>query len=101
MATPARPARRRLDHIDAMRPIKQVGVVSSHAILFFAAATATVSSGAVLLLSHVSREGFFFISACMLAYTYEDLGLTNLAGLRHFYRRRLRGRNQWRYFVCI
>ena len=58
-----------------MRPIKQVGVVSSHAILFFAAATATVSSGAALLLSHVSREGFFFISACMLAYTYEDLHL--------------------------
>ena len=24
----------------------------------------------------------------MLAYTYEDLSLTNLAGLRHFYRRR-------------
>jgi hypothetical protein len=36
MATPARPARRRLDHIDAMRPIKQVGVVGSHAIIFFA-----------------------------------------------------------------
>ena len=75
-----------------MRPIKQVGVVGSHAILFFAAATATVSSGAVLLLSHVSREGFFFISACMLAYTYADLGLTNLGGLRHFY---------WRRFLAV
>jgi peptidoglycan/LPS O-acetylase OafA/YrhL len=92
MTTPARPARRRLDQIDAMRPIKQVGVVGSHAILFFAAATASVSSGAVLLLSHVSREGFFFISACMLAYTYADLSLTNLGGLRHFY---------WRRFLAV
>ena len=68
-----------------MRPIKQVGVVGSHAILFFAAATATVSSGAAVLLSHVSREGFFFISACMLTYAYADL---NLGGLGRFYWRR-------------
>ena len=75
-----------------MRPIKQVGVVSSHAIVFFAAATATVSSGAAILLTHVSREGFFFVSACMLVYTYKELSLTNLAGLRHFY---------WRRFLAV
>ena len=75
-----------------MRPIKQVGVVSSHAIVFFAAAAATVSSGAAILLSHVSREGFFFISACMLVYTYKELSLTNFAGLRHFY---------WRRFLAV
>ena len=75
-----------------MRPIKQVGVVSSHAIVFFAAATATVSSGAAILLSHVSREGFFFISACMLVYVYKELRLTDLAGLRHFY---------WRRFLAV
>jgi peptidoglycan/LPS O-acetylase OafA/YrhL len=92
MTTPARPARRRLDHIDAMRPVKQVGVVSTHAILYFAPVAAAVSSGAALLLLHVSREGFFFISACMLAYAYEDLSLTNLAGLRHFY---------WRRFLAV
>jgi peptidoglycan/LPS O-acetylase OafA/YrhL len=75
-----------------MRPIKQVGVVSSHAIVFFAAATATVSSGAAILLSHVSREGFFFISACMLVYAYKELSLTDFAGLRHFY---------WRRFLAV
>jgi hypothetical protein len=37
-----------------------------------------MGSGATLLL-HVSREGFFFISACMLTYAYADL---NRAGLR-------------------
>jgi peptidoglycan/LPS O-acetylase OafA/YrhL len=72
-----------------MRPIKQVGVLGSHAIAFFALAAAPVGAGAALLLTHVSREGFFFISACMLAYAYADLSLTNLAGLRHFYGRRL------------
>jgi peptidoglycan/LPS O-acetylase OafA/YrhL len=75
-----------------MRPIKQAGVISTHAILYFAPAAATVSSGAALLLLHVSREGFFFISACMLAYAYADLSLTDRAGLRHFY---------WRRFLAV
>jgi peptidoglycan/LPS O-acetylase OafA/YrhL len=83
--------RRRLDHIDAIRPIKQVGVVSTHSMVFFASAAA-VSVGAVLLLTHVSREGFFFISACMLAYSYKNLRLTDLAGLGHFY---------WRRFLSV
>ena len=59
--------------------------------VFFAPAAA-VSVGAVLLLTHVSREGFFFISACMLAYSYKNLRLTDLAGLRHFY---------WRRFLAV
>ena len=79
-------AGRRLDQVDAMRPIKQAGVISTHSILYFAPAAASVGSGAALLLLHVSREGFFFISACMLTYAYADLGL---AGLRRFYWRRL------------
>jgi peptidoglycan/LPS O-acetylase OafA/YrhL len=79
-------ARRRLDQVDAMRPIKQAGVVSTHCILYFAPAAASVSSGAALLLLHVSREGFFFISACMLTYAYADIGR---AGLRRFYGRRV------------
>jgi len=37
----------------------------------------------------VSREGFFFISACMLTYAYADL---NLGGLRRFY---------WRRFISV
>ncbi len=78
-------AGRRLDQVDAMRPIKQAGVISTHSILFFAPAAASVGSGAALLLLHVSREGFFFISACMLTYAYADL---RPAGLRRFYGRR-------------
>jgi peptidoglycan/LPS O-acetylase OafA/YrhL len=82
-------ARRRLDQVDAMRPIKQAGVVSTHSILYFAPAAASVGSGAALLLLHVSREGFFFISACMLTYAYANLHLRDWAGLRRFYRRRM------------
>jgi peptidoglycan/LPS O-acetylase OafA/YrhL len=82
-------ARRRLDQVDAMRPVKQAGVVSTHSILYFAPAAASVGSGAALLLLHVSREGFFFISACMLTYAYTDLRLSDGAGLRRYYRRRI------------
>jgi peptidoglycan/LPS O-acetylase OafA/YrhL len=81
--------RRRLDHIDAMRPIKQAGVVTTHSVIYFAPAAASTASGAALLLLHASREGFFFISACMLAYSYAELKLTDLAGLRRFYWRRV------------
>ncbi len=82
-------ARRRLDHVDAMRPVKQAGVISTHAILYFAPAAASAGPGAALLLLHVSREGFFFISACMLTYAYADL---NRAGMRRFY---------WRRFLSV
>ncbi len=78
-------ARRRLDQVDAMRPIKQAGVISTHSILYFAPAAASVGSGAALLLLHVSREGFFFVSACMLTYAYADL---HRSGLRRYYGRR-------------
>jgi peptidoglycan/LPS O-acetylase OafA/YrhL len=78
--------RRRLDHIDAMRPIKQAGVLTNHTILAFTVASPAVSS--VLLLLHVSREGFFFVSACMLAYAYRDLDLRSFSALRTFYKRR-------------
>jgi peptidoglycan/LPS O-acetylase OafA/YrhL len=82
-------ARRRLGHVDAMRPVKQAGVVSTHAVLYLAPAAASLSSGAALLLLHVSREGFFFISACMLTYAYAGL---DRAGLRRFY---------WRRFLSV
>jgi peptidoglycan/LPS O-acetylase OafA/YrhL len=84
-----RPNGRRLDQVDAMRPVKQAGVVSTHSVLYFAPAAASVGSGAALLLLHVSREGFFFISACMLTYAYAGLNLKDWAGLRRFYRRRI------------
>jgi len=81
--------RRRLDQVDAMRPIKQAGVISTHSVQYFAPAAAVIASNAALLLLHVSREGFFFISACMLAYAYADM---RVAGLRRFY---------WRRFVAV
>ena len=81
--------RQRLDQIDAMRPLKQVGVVSTHTIITFAPATAAVLSNATLLLLHVSREVFFFISACMLTYAYTGL---KRDGWRTFY---------WRRFVSV
>ena len=69
-----------------MRPVKQAGVISTHTLVNFAPAAASVSSGAVLLLLHVSRLGFFFVSSCMLTYTYRDL---RWRGLPRFYWRRL------------
>jgi peptidoglycan/LPS O-acetylase OafA/YrhL len=81
---PVRGTRRRLDHIDAMRPVKQVGVVSTHTLLFFAPLTAAVAVGASLQLLHVTREAFLFVSACMLTYSVRDLGIDH----RTFWRRR-------------
>jgi peptidoglycan/LPS O-acetylase OafA/YrhL len=68
-----------------MRPVKQAGVVSTHVLLYFAPVSAGFASGAALMLLHVSREAFFFISACMLTYAYTDL---RRDGLRRFYQRR-------------
>ena len=80
---------RRLDQVDATRPVKQAGVISTHVLLFFAPAGTGLATGALLTLLHVSRDAFFFISACMLAYAYADL---NRAGLPRFY---------WRRFVSV
>jgi peptidoglycan/LPS O-acetylase OafA/YrhL len=77
--------RQRLDQVDAMRPLKQVGVVATHVLIFFAPSWGYVTANAALLLLHVAREAFFFISACMLTYAYMDLRRT---GLRRFYWRR-------------
>ncbi|MGH9099785.1 MAG: acyltransferase family protein, partial [Acidimicrobiales bacterium] len=74
----------RLDHVDAMRPVKQAGVVSTHSLLFFASG-AGISVGGCLMLLHVTREAFLFISACMLTYSYSDL---HRIGYKYFYRRR-------------
>jgi peptidoglycan/LPS O-acetylase OafA/YrhL len=78
------PPRGRLEHVDAMRPVKQLGVISTHSLLFFAPASGFV--GAALMLLHASREGFLFVSACLLTYRYYDLAWSDLA---RFWRRRL------------
>jgi peptidoglycan/LPS O-acetylase OafA/YrhL len=84
-AQPVRGTRKRLDHIDAMRPVKQAGVVSTHTLLVFAPVAAGLAAGASLQLLHVTREAFLFVSACMLAYSVRDL-----RGINHatFWRRR-------------
>jgi peptidoglycan/LPS O-acetylase OafA/YrhL len=81
---PSSEKRLRLDHVDAMRPIKQAGVVSTHTLLFFAPVASLAVTGSLMLL-HVTRESFLFISACMLTYSYAAL---ERSGYLHFYRRR-------------
>lgn len=88
-ASPTAPAtgrrkKPRLDHVDAMRPVKQAGVVSTHSLIFFAPG-ALAAVGGCLMLLHVTREAFLFISACMLTYGYYDM---ERIGFRYFYRRR-------------
>jgi peptidoglycan/LPS O-acetylase OafA/YrhL len=79
------PAVIRLDHIDAMRPLKQAGVITTHSLQYLVPA-ANVTAGGVALLTHVTREAFLFISACMATYAYRHLRSGDLG---RFYRRRL------------
>jgi peptidoglycan/LPS O-acetylase OafA/YrhL len=81
--------RRRLDQVDSMRPVKQAVVISTHVLMYFTPAGAGASAGALLDLTHVSREGFFFVSACMLTYAYRDMKRSDL---RRFY---------WRRFIAV
>ena len=78
-ATPAPGTRKRLEHIDAMRPIKQAAVISTHALIFFAPIGANVVATGVIMLTRFSRDAFLFVSACMLAYSYRDALRINLA----------------------
>lgn len=83
-AQPPASKKQRLEHVDAMRPIKQLGVVANHALIFFAPGASLLASCSILLL-HVTREAFIFISACMLTYAYPRLARTDL---KRFYSRR-------------
>jgi hypothetical protein len=47
-----------------MRPVKQLGVVSTHSLRNLAPA-ASLGVGASLMLTHVTRSAFMFISAAM------------------------------------
>jgi hypothetical protein len=78
-------ARPRLHHVDAMRPVKQLGVVGTHSLAFFAPA-AGYAVGASVMVTHVTRFAFMFISAAMLVYAYPRL---DRPGLKVFWRRRL------------
>lgn len=84
-ATAPKATKPRLTHVDAMRPVKQWGVVTTHSLLAFCPAGIAAEGGALTLL-HVTREMFLFISACMLVYAYPQLRRRDLG---RFYRRRL------------
>jgi peptidoglycan/LPS O-acetylase OafA/YrhL len=69
---PVKGTRKRLDHIDAMRPVKQAAVISTHALIYFSPVSAGLLTIDGLVLTHFSREAFLFVSACMLAFSYRD-----------------------------
>ena len=71
-ATPPTGTRRRLDHIDAMRPVKQAAVVSTHALIFFAPLATNTTVVGLIMLTRFSRDAFLFVSACMLTYSYRS-----------------------------
>jgi peptidoglycan/LPS O-acetylase OafA/YrhL len=84
-ASPVAGTRKRLDHIDAMRPIKQAAVISTHALIFFAPLATSTAVVGLVMVTRFSREAFLFVSACMLAYSYKD---TKKVALNHYVRRR-------------
>ena len=68
-----------------MRPVKQVGVVTTHSLIAFAPLGTGVAVGSALMLTHATREAFLFVSACMLAYSVREFERVDL---RLFWRRR-------------
>ncbi|HEV3268185.1 MAG TPA: acyltransferase, partial [Acidimicrobiales bacterium] len=77
--------RQRLDHVDAMRPIKQTAVISTHALLFFSPLSTSLLASGLLTLTHFSRDAFLFVSACMLAYSYRN---SETIAMSHYWKRR-------------
>ena len=77
--------RKRLDHIDAMRPVKQAAVISTHALIFFAPLATSSAVVGLIMLTRFSRDAFLFVSACMLTYSYKD---TEKIELVHYSKRR-------------
>lgn len=85
VSTPPAGTRKRLDHIDAMRPIKQAAVISTHALIFFAPIATSATVVGLIMLTRFSRDAFLFVSACMLTYSYKD---TQKIELVHYTKRR-------------
>jgi peptidoglycan/LPS O-acetylase OafA/YrhL len=83
---PASPGtRKRLDHIDAMRPVKQAAVISTHTLIFFAPIATNTTVIGLIMLTRFSREAFLFVSACMLTFSYRDVDKMKL---NHYWKRR-------------
>jgi peptidoglycan/LPS O-acetylase OafA/YrhL len=72
LAQPATGTRKRLDHIDAMRPVKQAAVISTHTLIFFAPLATSSAVVGLIMLTRFSRDAFLFVSACMLTYSYNN-----------------------------
>lgn len=68
-----------------MRPLKQIGVVTTHCMLFFAPA-ASAAAGGLVMVTHFTRFAFIFLSAAMLVYAYPVLPRSELG---RFARRRI------------
>ncbi|MFY9782857.1 MAG: acyltransferase [Acidimicrobiales bacterium] len=81
----ARGTRQRLEHVDAMRPIKQTAVISTHALIYFSPLATSFAAASMLTLTHFSRDAFLFVSAAMLAYSY---GGSEKVALRPYWKRR-------------
>jgi len=77
--------RKRLAHIDAMRPVKQAAVISTHTLVFFAPLATSSAVVGLIMLTRFSRDAFLFVSACMLTYSYKD---TETFRLGHYFKRR-------------
>jgi peptidoglycan/LPS O-acetylase OafA/YrhL len=85
LTAPVAGTRRRLEHIDAMRPVKQAAVISTHTLIFFAPLAASLSVTGLIMLTRFSRDAFLFVSACMLTYSYKELKRVKLS--QYFKRR--------------
>ncbi len=83
--SPPAGTRKRLDHIDAMRPVKQAAVISTHALIFFAPLATSTAVVGLIMLTRFSRDAFLFVSACMLTYSYKD---SEKIALVHYSKRR-------------
>jgi peptidoglycan/LPS O-acetylase OafA/YrhL len=69
-----------------MRPVAQAAVVSSHALIFLAPITTSLTAAGLLFVVRFSRDSFFFISALVLTLTYVEYARFPFV---HFWRRRL------------
>ncbi|HVB19507.1 MAG TPA: acyltransferase [Acidimicrobiales bacterium] len=76
-----------VEEIDAMRPVAQGLVIATHVLIFFGAAAPLLVAPDLLILTRVSRESFFFISAFALTYAYGSRPFAFAA----FWRRRWSG----------
>ncbi|MGH7910610.1 MAG: acyltransferase [Candidatus Dormibacteraceae bacterium] len=82
---PTSQVRPRLTQLDLVRLVPMLGVIATH-VLLYTAPPASRAAGALLMVLHVNRELFFFVSALVLAYSTG--AAQRRFGVPHFWRRR-------------